>query len=61
MSPDAECPSCGKIRAFHDDEMQDLEEGLLVCLECKFMVIPNEIVGDILTGEIPLREEEEDD
>jgi hypothetical protein len=52
MSPDAECPNCHRIRAFHDDEMEDLEEGLTVCTECQMAVAINTVVGDILTGEL---------
>lgn len=51
MSPDAECPSCHKIRAFHDDEMEGLEEGLVICAECGLEVIETAFTLEVLRGE----------
>lgn len=64
MSPDAPCPECGRITAFHDEEMEGVDDGSVVCATCHLMVVESAFVLEIASGEhdhlIPNEEDEED-
>jgi NAD-dependent SIR2 family protein deacetylase len=66
MSPDAPCPRCGKIVAFHEDEMDDLEDGIAVCPACGLEIEYAVFFGEVLGGKHPelierLKEQLEDE
>ena len=51
MSPEAPCPECGKIVDFHEDEMEEVEDGIALCAECGMRVVENAFVAEVFAGE----------
>lgn len=53
MSPKERCPSCGKKRMFHVDELEDLKEGDVICTKCALERSYYEFFAEVLDGKHP--------
>lgn len=53
MSPEEVCPECGKLRLFHEDEMEGVREGTVVCTKCSLEHEYYVFLGEVLDGEHP--------
>lgn len=51
MSPEETCPKCGKKRLFHEDELEGVRAGEIVCTECALEQGYNTFLGEVLAGE----------
>lgn len=64
MSPTGPCPYCGKEFTFHEDEVEGVADGSVVCLDCGMEVAMNAWITDVIAGEAelpPLDEDEEEE
>lgn len=51
MSPEEICPKCGNKRMFHEDELEQVRAGEIVCMECALDQGYHEFLGEVLGGE----------
>lgn len=51
MSPEEKCPKCGKMRMFHEDELEGVWDGEVVCAECALEEGYYVFLGEVLAGE----------
>lgn len=68
MSPKAKCPKCGRNKLFHDDELEGVRAGEILCATCSLDNAFNEFLLEVLDGkhsaliaEIEARLQEESD
>ena len=64
MSPVRPCPHCGKQTDFHKDELERVEDGSAVCLQCGLEVAQAAFILEVVAGEHPhllMDDEEEGD
>lgn len=65
MNPVRPCPGCGKDFNFHEDELEGVEDGRSICLDCGMELEMSWWVLDVVAGRIDvshlLEDEEEDD
>ena len=66
MSPIRPCPYCRKQTDFHEDELERVEDGSAVCLQCGLEVAQAAFILEVVAGEHPqlveaiLEEDEEE-
>lgn len=53
MNPILACPQCGKPTDFHDDEVEKVEDGSAICLQCGLELEEANMVLDIVAGKYP--------
>lgn len=58
MSPVLPCPECKKPYAFHEDEVEMVQMGATLCLDCGIEVQRNALIIDMFLGVEPLPEDE---
>lgn len=67
MNPRMACPQCGKPTDFHDDEVEQVEDGRAICLQCGLELAEANMVLEIVAGQHPelveqiLAEDEEEE
>ena len=53
MNPIRPCPQCGKDTDFHEDELEGLEDGRTICLQCGLELTEANMILDIVAGKHP--------
>lgn len=53
MNPILPCPHCGKDTDFHDDEVEQVEEGSAVCVRCGMALEEANLAHEIVSGKHP--------
>ena len=53
MNPVMPCPQCGKDTNFHEDEVEGVEDGRNICLQCGLDLEEANMVLDIVAGKHP--------
>lgn len=53
MSPEGICPNCGNKVVFHEDEMEGVKAGTVVCTECGLERQYHEFLAEVLDGKHP--------
>lgn len=61
MSPVMACPQCKKPYPFHDDEVEMVQMGATLCLDCGLEYQRNSLIIEMMTSEEPLPGEGSDD
>lgn len=67
MNPIMACPQCGKPTDFHEDEVEGVEDGRNICLQCGMELEEANFVLDVVAGKHPefvermLNDEEEEE
>ena len=64
MSPIRPCPSCGRSTDFHVDELERVEDGSAMCLQCGMEFTRSAFVIEAIAGEhddlLSLEEDDEE-
>lgn len=53
MNPIRACPQCGKPTNFHEDELEGVEDGRNICLQCGLELEEANMVLEIVAGKHP--------
>lgn len=53
MNPIMACPQCGKPTDFHEDEVEQVEDGRAICVQCGFALEEANFIIDVVAGKHP--------
>lgn len=53
MNPVRPCPQCGKDTDFHESEIERVEDGRAICLQCGLELEEANMVLDMVAGKHP--------